>query len=254
VTSFSLDWLGSHPSIEIRFSEESLPIARYSLDRSRRDGDAAFFHQPYQAGLAAQELPAALLPHLPQVNLQGEYVGELADEVASADYVEKVTLVLPSEQYSMLIGADSEREPTLPALWVQGLSVKQVEALQEKLELQSALFVGEDQSATVIGLGDHPHRFLVPLPHLVLRGDHYVADNTDDLYTELVAAVDLVPEQDGLADPVERREAEVELNALAAEEYGLGKKEFEFLMNELFMMPKHKEAHARMRDDVATWL
>jgi hypothetical protein len=70
-------------------------------------------------------------------------------------------------------------------------------------------------------------------------------------YTELAAAVDLAPERDGLIDPAERREAEVELNALAAEEYGLGKTEFRFLMDTLFMTPKYKETHSRLRDDIS---
>lgn len=73
-------------------------------------------------------------------------------------------------------------------------------------------------------------------------------------YTELAAAVDLDPEQHGLTDPDTRRDAKVELYARAAEEYGLGAREFEFLMNELFMTPKQKQTHAEMRDGIVKLL
>lgn len=69
-------------------------------------------------------------------------------------------------------------------------------------------------------------------------------------YADLAKAVGQNPSADGLLDPMDRREAEVELNALAAEIYGLGKREFRYLMQELFMTPKYKDTHERMRDDV----
>ena len=71
-------------------------------------------------------------------------------------------------------------------------------------------------------------------------------------YTDLAEANGQTPDIDALTDPAERREAEIELNALAAEIYGLDRQEFGFLMNELFMTPKHKDTHERMRDDIAT--
>ncbi len=70
-------------------------------------------------------------------------------------------------------------------------------------------------------------------------------------YTELAKAVGLKPKRDGLTDPAQRREAEVELNALMAQLYGLSRKEFRFLMDLLFMTPGHREAHTLMRDDIA---
>lgn len=73
-------------------------------------------------------------------------------------------------------------------------------------------------------------------------------------YTDLAAAVGLTPARDGLLDPAARREAEVELNALVARLYGLGAKEFRFLMDTLFMTPKHKTVHAALRDEIAARL
>jgi hypothetical protein len=73
-------------------------------------------------------------------------------------------------------------------------------------------------------------------------------------YTELAAAVGLTPERDGLTDPAARWEAEVELNALAAQLYGVSARAFRFLMDTLFMTPRHKDTHARMRDAVAARL
>jgi hypothetical protein len=71
-------------------------------------------------------------------------------------------------------------------------------------------------------------------------------------YSDLAEAVGQKPDVDGLMDPSDRREAEIELNALAAEVYGLGRREFRFLMDELFMTPKYKETHERMRDDITS--
>ena len=73
-------------------------------------------------------------------------------------------------------------------------------------------------------------------------------------YTELAAAVGLTPEQDGLTHPQERWEAEVELNALAAELYGLKAEPFRFLMDTLFMTPQHRDEHAQKRDQIAAKL
>jgi hypothetical protein len=70
-------------------------------------------------------------------------------------------------------------------------------------------------------------------------------------YSALAASVGLKPKRDGLTDPAQRREAEVELNALVARLYGLGRKEFRFLMDLLFMTPGHREAHALMRNDTS---
>lgn len=73
-------------------------------------------------------------------------------------------------------------------------------------------------------------------------------------YTELAAAVGLTPERDGLVEDAPRREAIVELNALAAQQYGLGKESFAYLMNTLFMTPAHKAEHEAMRDAIsARW-
>ncbi|TNE43612.1 MAG: hypothetical protein EP343_32880 [Deltaproteobacteria bacterium] len=69
-------------------------------------------------------------------------------------------------------------------------------------------------------------------------------------YTDLAAAVGLVPERDGLRDPQQRTEAEVELNAIVAKLYGLSKKEFRFLMDELFMTKKYVDEHSLMRDRI----
>jgi hypothetical protein len=73
-------------------------------------------------------------------------------------------------------------------------------------------------------------------------------------YRELAKAVGLVPERHALVDPAERREAEVELNALMAQLYGLGREDFRFFMDLLFMTPRYREAHALMRDDVTARL
>jgi hypothetical protein len=70
-------------------------------------------------------------------------------------------------------------------------------------------------------------------------------------YTDLAAAVDLTPEDDGLTDPNARREAKVELDALACQIYGLDVDAFRFLMNELFMTPEHRAHHEQIRDAVA---
>jgi hypothetical protein len=70
-------------------------------------------------------------------------------------------------------------------------------------------------------------------------------------YGALAASVGLEPARDGLVDARERWEAEVELNALAAQLYGLGAGEFRFLMDELFMTPQHKAAHEQQRDGIA---
>ncbi len=69
-------------------------------------------------------------------------------------------------------------------------------------------------------------------------------------YGALAASVGLEPARDGLTDTRERWEAEVELNALAAQLYGLGAGEFRFLMDALFMTPQHKAAHEQQRDGV----
>ena len=67
----------------------------------------------------------------------------------------------------------------------------------------------------------------------------------------LAAAVGLDPTRDGLTDPTDRRAAEIELNALAATRYRLGKTAFRFLMDTLFMTPRHKDTHAALRDTIA---
>ncbi len=64
----------------------------------------------------------------------------------------------------------------------------------------------------------------------------------------------LKPKRDGLTDPAQRREAEVELNALMAQLYGLGRKEFQFLMDLLFMTPDYRETHTLMRNDISARL
>jgi hypothetical protein len=69
-------------------------------------------------------------------------------------------------------------------------------------------------------------------------------------YTELAAAVGLTPEKDGLVAGAAREEAEMELNALAAEQYGLGRKEFAYLMDLLFMTKDHAPEHRRKRDAI----
>lgn len=68
-------------------------------------------------------------------------------------------------------------------------------------------------------------------------------------YSELAAAVGLGAGE-GLVDLRERIDAEVELNAVVAQLYGLGRAEVRFLMDTLFMTPKHKAAHAAMRDAI----
>lgn len=70
-------------------------------------------------------------------------------------------------------------------------------------------------------------------------------------YTELATAVGLKPKRDGLIDPKERREAEIELNAHMAQIYGLGRSDFRFLMDLLFMTREHRETHKIMRDEIA---
>jgi hypothetical protein len=70
-------------------------------------------------------------------------------------------------------------------------------------------------------------------------------------YTELAASVGLKPKRDGLTDPQDRREAEIELNALMAQLYGLGRSDFRFLMDLLFMTREHRETHALMRDEIS---
>ncbi len=69
-------------------------------------------------------------------------------------------------------------------------------------------------------------------------------------YETLARSVGLSTD-DALVDDEERYDAEVELNALAAEQFGLGRTEFRFLMDTLFMTPKHKGIHAVMRDTIA---
>lgn len=69
-------------------------------------------------------------------------------------------------------------------------------------------------------------------------------------YSELAAAVGLTPARDGLLDTQARTEAEIELNALVAELYGLGRSEFRFLMDLLFMTKKYRDAHAGFRDAI----
>jgi hypothetical protein len=71
-------------------------------------------------------------------------------------------------------------------------------------------------------------------------------------YEALASSVGLRPKRDGIVDPVERTEAEVELNARAAELYGLGKTLFRYLLDLLFMTPKHKAEHAVLRDAIAS--
>lgn len=73
-------------------------------------------------------------------------------------------------------------------------------------------------------------------------------------YADLAASVGLRPKRDGLIEPAERLEAEIELNALVAGIYGLGRSDFRFLMDLLFMTPEHREKHARLRDDIAARL
>lgn len=178
MTSDAIDWLETSPGIEIRPSVESLPVARYVLSTSIRDGDARLFHQPYQADLAALQLPAAVLP---QVDGDGQFVPALAQELAAAEYVETLQLVLPPQQYEELFGPDVERDPEVPALWVQGVSLRQVHNLRKRLDLQPGLFIDVDQSVTILGVDEHPPRFLVALPRVVLSDVHYIADNTEEL-------------------------------------------------------------------------
>lgn len=73
-------------------------------------------------------------------------------------------------------------------------------------------------------------------------------------YSDLAKSVGLSPKRDGLVDPKARWDAEVELNALAAQVYGLGRSEFRFIMDLLFMTPEHKDSHALMRDDIGVHL
>lgn len=61
----------------------------------------------------------------------------------------------------------------------------------------------------------------------------------------------LKPKRDGLTDPKDRREAEIELNAHMAQIYGLGRSDYRFLMDLLFMTREHRETHAVMRDEIA---
>ncbi|MGF7092590.1 hypothetical protein GGP62_003058 [Salinibacter ruber] len=69
-------------------------------------------------------------------------------------------------------------------------------------------------------------------------------------YIDLGKAVGVDPETDALTGAEERREAEVELNALANKEYGLDREGFEFLIGELFDTPEHREEHFSMRDHI----
>lgn len=69
-------------------------------------------------------------------------------------------------------------------------------------------------------------------------------------YTALAAELGLTPEHDGLVDPLARREAEVELNALACGLYGLDHDAFRFLMTTLFDTPRHRDTHFEYRDAI----
>ena len=62
--------------------------------------------------------------------------------------------------------------------------------------------------------------------------------------------MNLNPEKHGLTDRGDRWEAEAELNALVAAQYGVGKKEFAYLMDTLFMTPQHQEEHTLMKEDI----
>ena len=73
-------------------------------------------------------------------------------------------------------------------------------------------------------------------------------------YAALAAAVGLNPAKDGLLDPAARREAEIELNALASTVFGLDSASLRFLMDTLFMTPMHKDEHAGLRDDICARL
>ncbi|MCA9525529.1 MAG: hypothetical protein KC549_04420, partial [Myxococcales bacterium] len=66
----------------------------------------------------------------------------------------------------------------------------------------------------------------------------------------LAAELGLTPERDGLVDATARREAEVELNALANRLYGLDGPGFRFLMTTLFDTPRHRETHFSFRDAI----
>ena len=70
-------------------------------------------------------------------------------------------------------------------------------------------------------------------------------------YDALARCVGLRPKRDGITDTTERMEAEIELNARAAEIYGLGSTQFRYLMDLLFMTPKHKGTHTLLRDAIA---
>jgi hypothetical protein len=69
-------------------------------------------------------------------------------------------------------------------------------------------------------------------------------------YADLGKVVGVHPETDSLTGTKERRDAKVELNALANKEYGLGRDGFEFLIEELFDTPEHREEHFSMRDRI----
>ncbi|HNC97583.1 MAG TPA: hypothetical protein PKW90_15745 [Myxococcota bacterium] len=58
---------------------------------------------------------------------------------------------------------------------------------------------------------------------------------------EPAASLGLDLMRDGRTDPLTRQRVEIELNQSADREYGLGRTEFEYLMDTLFMTPKYKE-------------
>lgn len=69
-------------------------------------------------------------------------------------------------------------------------------------------------------------------------------------YRSLAAAVGMDPERHGLIDPDARRDAQVELDALMAELYGLDRDAFRFWMDELFMTPSYRDTHSLLRDQI----
>jgi hypothetical protein len=173
-----IDWSSLSPAIEIRFGDGTPPVARYALSSQPRDGDASFFHSDYQSGTGHRALPACVLP---LVDMDGGPVTQLRAALPDTDVSEPVKLVLPRQQYLKVLGPDATRDSVVPALWVQGLNLEQVESLQSQFDLQPCLFIDSDMSATVIGDDAPKERYLVPLPRIVLEGQYYVADNTNDL-------------------------------------------------------------------------
>ncbi len=77
---------------------------------------------------------------------------------------------------------------------------------------------------------------------------------TNRCAAQIEAAVGRDPMTHGLTDPADRREAEIELSAHAAQLYGLDRAGMRYLMDALFMTPRYADVHRELRDAIAARL